>query len=202
MRKLLVVATLSTPFALGLFAALPWSSGCTGKPAANPANSASVSASTAMPASEAGPAMTTVDAIVKNVPADRRADFEAVRKVVNDNLPPGYVETVGFGMLAWVIPRARYPETYNGQPLMLASLAAQKNYSSLYLLGIYGAEDGRAWFEREWKKSGKKLDMGKSCIRFKKADDLPLDAIRDEIASATPDQFIEIYEAARRSRDC
>ena len=141
----------------------------------------------------------TVAGYLAELPEDRRAEIERVRDLVNGALPPGYVEGIGYGMIGWVVPLTRYPDTYNGQPLVYAGLAAQKNYNSLYLNCVYASQNRTDRLKREWASAGKKLDMGKSCIRFKKADDLALDVIRDEIASTTPDEFIQIYEEARAS---
>ena len=139
----------------------------------------------------------TVADYLAELPADRREQIEAVRDVVNAALPAGYVETMTYGMIGWVIPLADYPDTYNGQPLVYAGLAAQKNSYSLYLNCAYASADRTDRFRQAWAASGKKLDMGKSCIRFKRADDLALDLIRDEIAATTPAKFIAVYEASR-----
>ena len=141
----------------------------------------------------------TVAGYLAELPEDRRAEIERVRDLVNGALPPGYVEGIGYGMIGWVVPLTRYPDTYNGQPLVYAGLAAQKNYNSLYLNCVYASQNRTERLETAWASAGKKLDMGKSCIRFKKADDLALDVIRDEIASTTPDEFIQIYEEGRAS---
>lgn len=93
---------------------------------------------------------------------------------------------------------ARYPDTYNKQPLMYAALASQKNYMSLYLMSVYAHSDDKAWFETRYKASGKRLNMGKSCVRFKRVDDLPLDLIAETIASTTVDEYISRYESARK----
>ena len=145
---------------------------------------------------------TTVADYLAELPAERRAEIEKVRDIVNEALPPGYREGMGFGMIGWVVPLADYPVTYNDQPLAYAGLAAQKNYNALYLNCVYASTERAERLRERWKAAGKKLDMGKSCIRFKRADDLALDVVRDEIASTTPEQFIAIYEAARRRRDC
>ena len=142
----------------------------------------------------------TVQEYLDELPADRRAVVEAVRDVVNRNLPEGYRESVGWGMIVWGIPLERYPNTYHGQPLGYVSLAAQKNYFSLYLFSVYqeGPEDH--WLRDEFRKAGKKLDMGKSCIRFRKLDDLPLDVIGRVVAATPPEALIAIYEANRPQR--
>lgn len=139
----------------------------------------------------------TVKGYLDELPADRRKEIAKVRSVVKKNLPKGYRESMGFGMICYVIPLARYPDTYNKQPLGTAALAAQKNYNALYLMGAYADPKRRKQLEDAFKKSGKKMDMGKSCLRFRKADDLPLDAIGDIIASTPPEKMIAMYEAAR-----
>jgi uncharacterized protein YdhG (YjbR/CyaY superfamily) len=136
------------------------------------------------------------------LPADRRAEIERVRDLINAVLPNGYREGIGYGMIGWVIPFERYPDTYNKQPLAYAGLAAQKNYNSLYLTCVYASKERTEKLTAAFAAAGKKLDMGKSCIRFRKADDLALDAIRDEIASTTPEEFIRIYENARTAGAC
>jgi len=133
------------------------------------------------------------------LPEDRRRSISAVRAVIRKNLPKGYRESMGFGMICYGIPLEDYPDTYNGQPLCYAALAAQKNYCALYLMGAYGDAGETARLASEFKKAGKKLDMGKSCVRFKTPDDLPLDAIGRVIAGTAPKAFIARYEAARAS---
>lgn len=144
----------------------------------------------------------TVPDYLAELPADRRAEIERVRNLINEALPEGYREGVGFGMIGWVVPLERYPDTYNKQPLGYAALAAQKNYNSLYLNCVYASKERRERLKAAFAAAGKKLDMGKSCIRFKKADDLALDVIREEVASTTPDEYIEIYEEARATGTC
>jgi uncharacterized protein YdhG (YjbR/CyaY superfamily) len=140
---------------------------------------------------------TTVADYLAELPDDRRAEIERVRDVINDALPEGYREGMAWGMIGWVIPLDRYPSTYNGQPLAYAGLAAQKNANSLYLNCVYASEERTERLKQSWAAAGKKLDMGKSCIRFKQADDLALDVLREEIASTTPEQFIAIYEKVK-----
>ncbi len=120
-----------------------------------------------------------------------------IRDLIRKNLPKGYVESMSFGMLCYGIPLERYPDTYNGQPLGYVGLAAQKNSYSLYLLGPYGDEGGAAKLREGFEKAGKKLDMGKSCVRFKKPEDLALDAVADCIRSTPPDAYIAQYESIR-----
>jgi hypothetical protein len=144
----------------------------------------------------------TVADYLAELPADRRAEIERVRNLINSVLPDGYREGMGYGMIGWVIPLERYPDTYNKQPLAYAALAAQKNSNSLYLNCVYASKERSERLKAAFAAAGKKLDMGKSCIRFKKADDLALDAIAEEIASTTPDEYIRIYEEARTSGAC
>ena len=139
----------------------------------------------------------TVGVYIAGLAPERRAEIEAVRAVINAALPAGYVEVMSYGMIGWVVPLLDYPDTYNGQPLSYAGLAAQKNAFSLYLNCVHVSTQRADRFRSAWAASGKKLDMGKSCIRFKRAETLALDEIRDEIAATTPAQFIAIYEATR-----
>jgi hypothetical protein len=143
----------------------------------------------------------TPDAYVKSLPADRRDAIRAVRAVILKNLPKGYEEIVDFGMLAYVVPLKRFPKTYNGHPLAIAALASQKQYMSLYLMCIYGSKTLATWFASEFKKAGKKLDMGKSCVRFKSLDDLPLDVIGKAVARVPVDLYLRIYEKSRKRKD-
>src|SRR3982751_1323140 len=124
----------------------------------------------------------TVNQWLASVPAERRDAVNAVRDAVNEHLPEGYEETVDWGMLAWVVPLATLPNTYNGHPLMLAALGAHRKLMTAYLMTVYGAPPLRREFEIAYKKTGKKLDMGGCCVRVKKLDDLPLDVIGDAIA--------------------
>ncbi len=142
---------------------------------------------------------TTPEAYLASLPADRREAIAAVRDVVNANLPPGYREGMGYGMIGWVVPLERFPDTYNGQPLPLAGLASQKRYMSLYLNTVYGDPETERWFRERYAASGKKLDMGKSCVRFRRLEDLPLDVIGETIARVPVDRYIERYAAARGS---
>ena len=140
----------------------------------------------------------TVEAYLAELPEDRRAAIAEVRDVVLRNLPPGYVETMNWGMISYEIPLERYRKTYNGQPITYAALGSQKNYCAVYLMGVYGDGQQARRFKEAFETAGKRLDMGKSCVRFRTADDLALDAIGKVIASTTPDQYIAIYEAARK----
>jgi Domain of unknown function (DU1801) len=141
---------------------------------------------------------TTVAAYLNGLPADRRKVVSAVRDVVVKHLPKGYRESVNWGHIAYEIPLEMLPRTYNGQPLLYVGLAAQKNHYALYLMGAYADSKKGKQLESEFKKRGKKLDMGKSCLRFKSLDDLPLDVIADVIASTPVDEMIRYVERSRR----
>lgn len=138
----------------------------------------------------------TVEQYLQELPEDRRAVVSAVRDVVVRNLPAGYRETMNWGMISYEIPLEDYPDTYNGQPLGYAALAAQKNYYALYVM-TYMVPVQEKWLRDEFEKAGKKLDMGKSCLRFKKLEDLPLDVIGRLIASTPPREYITLYEQSR-----
>jgi uncharacterized protein YdhG (YjbR/CyaY superfamily) len=141
---------------------------------------------------------TTPDSYVANLPADRRDAVSVVRDVIRAHLPNGYEETIGSGMIVYTVARARYPNTPNKQPLWYAALAAQKRYNSLYLMSAYGSKEHARRLREGFERSGKKLDMGKSCIRFLSADDLDLDVIGELVASIPADQWIAIFEASRQ----
>jgi len=140
----------------------------------------------------------TVKDYLEQLPEDRRAVVSAVRQVIRKHLPAGYREAVNYGVISYEIPLDRYPNTYNGQPLSYIALGAKKNHFALYLMCLYMNESERSWLCEQFKKAGKKLDMGKACLRFRALDDLPLDAIARIVALATPDQYIARYEAGRR----
>lgn len=142
--------------------------------------------------------VTTVQDYLEGLSDDRREAVEAVRQVILENLPEGFEEGIQYGMISYFVPLERYPDTYNRQPLAFAGIASQKNYISVYLHGLYSDPEAADWFVEEYKKTGKKLDMGKSCVRFRKLDDLPLDLIGEAVASDSVDDFIARYEASRR----
>lgn len=142
---------------------------------------------------------TTVKDYLHELPEERRKAIAAVRKVIRKNLPNGFVECMQYGMISYVVPIKRFPETYNKQPLAYVSLASQKNHMAVYLMGIYGDEKLRLWFERAYKKTKKRMDVGKCCVRFKKLDDLPLEIIGEAAAAMDVDDFVSLYENARAS---
>lgn len=139
----------------------------------------------------------TVQEYLDSLPEERRHALEQVRQVILAHLPDGYQEGMQYGMIGYYIPLTRYPTTYNGQPLGYAALASQKNYMSLYLMNIYGDPQIEQWFREEYRRTGKRLDMGKSCVRFKKVEDLPLALIGQAIGLASVDEFIHRYERNR-----
>lgn len=142
---------------------------------------------------------TTVAQYLAALPDDRRTAIEEVRSVILANLPDGYQESMNWGMISYEIPLERYPDTYNKKPLGYAALASQKNHMAVYLMNIYSSEDAATSFEAQYRATGKRYDVGKSCVRFRKIDDLPLDLIGRTIAATSVDQYIAEYEAARAS---
>ena len=142
---------------------------------------------------------TTVTAFLDALPAQRRPEFERVRDVVRRHLPAGYEEVISKNMLVYQVPLERYPDTYNGQPLWYVALASAKSYLSLHLMPVYGNADLAQQLADGFRAAGKKLDMGKACIRFKSADDLELDVIGQIVARISLERWIEIAKAARRS---
>lgn len=140
----------------------------------------------------------TVDAYLAELPDERREVIQQVREIILSNLPEGYEETMAWGMITYQIPLARYPDTYNGKPLAYISLAAQKRHYALYLTCVYQDEALEAELKAGFEAAGKPLDMGKSCLRFRKLEDVPLNVIANIVASVPPDDFIASYEASRK----
>jgi len=148
-------------------------------------------------------AAATVEEYLESLAPERRAVVSAVRELVLAHLPEGYVEAMNWGMISYEVPLERYPNTYNGEPLSLAGLAAQKNHYSLYLMGIYGSPALRERFESGYRASGKRMDIGKSCVRFRKLEDLPLDLAGEAIAAVGLDELCAMHDAStslRKSR--
>lgn len=141
-----------------------------------------------------------VDGYLAALPADRRAALSAIRDTINTNLPAGYEEGIQYGAISWFVPLSRYPDTYNKQALCLAALASQKRHMALYLMTVYGDPAIARWFVKASAAAGKRLDMGKSCVRFKTADALALDVIGDTIARVSVDRFIASYEKAKPAK--
>ncbi len=148
----------------------------------------------------------TVAQYLSALPKDRREALLAVRSTILKNLPKGYAEGMQYGMIGYFVPHSVYPAGYHcdpKQPLPFAGLASQKNHMAIYLMCVYSDPELEAWFRESWAKTGKKLDMGKSCVRFKKLDDVALNVIGQVIRRVPVKKFIEFYEsaipAARRS---
>ena len=128
-----------------------------------------------------------------------------MRDAVRRNLPPGFEEGMLYGTIGWYVPKAKLERTYNGQPFAIACLANQKQYMALYLMSVYGDTALRKWFTDAWAKSGKKLDMGKACIRFESLDDVPLDVVAEAAGKVDLARWIAVHEevhgdAARKAR--
>ncbi len=138
----------------------------------------------------------TVVQYLAELPSDRRDAIDAVRRLVLKNLDNGFEEGMQYGMIGYFVPHSRFPQGYHcdpKQPLPFAGLASQKNHMSLYLMPLYGESDLLRRFEQLWSKSGKKLDMGKCCIRFKKVEDLDFSAIQDLLRSVSAEKYITHY---------
>jgi hypothetical protein len=146
---------------------------------------------------------TTVDEYLASLPDDRRKAIETVRRVILENLDTDFEEGIQYGMIGFYVPHRVYPAGYHcdpKQPLGFAGLGSQKNYMSLYLMCTYGDPDRAKRFREAWAKTGKKLDMGKACVRFKKVEDLALDVIAETIRGITAKKYVEHCEAALRAR--
>lgn len=139
----------------------------------------------------------SIEAYLAELPPARREVVARMRELILENLPQGYVESLAWGMLCYGIPLARYPHTYNGQPLGYVALAAQKDKYSLYLMGAYMDPARDKALRETFVKQGLKLDMGKSCLRFKSLAELPLPALARMIAGMSVDEYIELYERVR-----
>ena len=161
----------------------------------------------------ASSAATTVEQYLAELPEERVELVSTVRDLVNANLPEGYQEAMQYGMIGWSVPHDRYPAGYHtdpSQPLPLAALASQKQYVSLYLMGLYvpGAGDDPnvadtadvRWFREAWAATGRRLNMGKSCVRFKTLDDIAVEVVGQAIARLPVDEYLERYEATRPAK--
>ena len=151
---------------------------------------------------------TTVKDYLASLPADRRAGIEAVRKVILKNLDKDYDESMLYGMIGYAVPHRVWPLGYHcdpKKPLMMAALSSQKDNMTVYLMSVYGDKAERAWFQNAWAKTGKKLNMGGSCIRFKKLEDAALDVIGEAIrrtpAKAYVDSYVKILASTGRGPD-
>lgn len=144
----------------------------------------------------------TVDEYISRLPDDKKPSVEKLRAVILSNLPDGFEEQMSYGMIGYVVPLSTYPKGYHvgkNEPLPFLSIAAQKNYISLYHMGLYSEKALEDWFVREYEKQvSTKLDIGKSCIRFKNLTIIPYDLIAELCKKMTVDEYISIYEQAAR----
>ncbi len=142
----------------------------------------------------------SVEDYLDSLPEERREAVSAVRDTINASLPEGYAEQMDWGMISWVVPLELEPDTYNGKPLCYVALASQKRHLSVYLMGLYTDGPELEWFERQYAERGLKLDMGKSCVRFKRLEDLPLDVLGEVVGKIGVQEYIDRYDAARGAR--
>ncbi len=143
----------------------------------------------------------TVAAYLASLPADRKAAVGAVRDVILKNLGKGFEEGMSYGMIGYYVPHSIYPAGYHCDPKMplpFAGLASQKHYISVYLMSVYADKAEEKWLRDQWAKAGKKLDMGKCCIRFKKLEDVPLDALGEAVRRVSVERHIEYYKTAMK----
>ena len=141
---------------------------------------------------------TSVTDYLKELTPERRKTVTAIRKLIKQSLPPGFKEGMQYGMIGYFVPHRLYPNGYHcnpEEPLPYICLASQKNHCSLYLYAQYSCTDENSWFHQAWKATGKKMNMGKSCVRFKKTEDLPLSVIAEAVERLSVEQYIDIYEA-------
>ena len=141
---------------------------------------------------------TTPDAYMAEIPEERQKAFTKLRSVIKKNIPKGFSESMGYGMMGWVVPHSKYPAGYHcnpKDPLPFIGIASQKNFIAIYHMGVYADPALLKWFTTAHAKaSPRKLDMGKSCIRYKKPDDIPFELIGELASKMTPDEWIAIYE--------
>ena len=144
----------------------------------------------------------TVDDYLSSLPEERREVLQTVRQAILQNLPQGYEEGIQYGMIAYYVPHQIYPAGYHAdprQPVPFAGLASQKNHMAIYLMSVYADPELEGWFRAAWTNAGKRLDMGKSCVRFKKLDAVPLDVIAETVRRVPVSDFIDQYESSRVS---
>ncbi len=141
----------------------------------------------------------SIEDYISKIPEERQEAFKKLYDTVKDNLPKGFEEATNYGMIGWVVPLETYPAGYHcapGTPLPFINVASQKNFIALYHMGLYSTPELLDWFVAEYPKhSKKKLDMGKSCVRFKKVEDIPFDLIAELSTKMTADDWIKIYES-------
>jgi uncharacterized protein YdhG (YjbR/CyaY superfamily) len=142
--------------------------------------------------------MNVIEQYINQLPAERQAVFNAIRETILKNLPPGFEEQISFGMPSYVVPHKLYPSGYHcnpNEPLPFVSLASQKNHIAIYHLGLYSNDSLKTWFVSEYAKHAKlKLDMSKSCVRFKKMDDIHYELIGELMTKISVSAWIESYE--------
>ncbi len=135
----------------------------------------------------------TVEEYLAELPDDRRDAIAEVREVILEHLPEGYVEAMNWGMIAYEVPLETFPDTYNGKPLMYAALASQKNHMAVYLTAVYANDEIENWFRERYLATGCKLDMGKSCVRFRTIGQLPVDLIGEVIGQTPLEEFVALH---------
>ena len=139
----------------------------------------------------------TVEEYLAELPPERAEVVRTVREVILERLPAGYEETMNWGMISYEIPLSRYPDTYNGQPLGVLALAAQARHFAVYLNAVYTSPELERRLRDGYAAAGTKLDLGKSCLRFRNLDGIELEVVGDIIAAVTPEEYIAAYEASR-----
>ncbi|WP_299221107.1 DUF1801 domain-containing protein [uncultured Aquimarina sp.] len=146
----------------------------------------------------------TPDEYIEAIPEERKEVMQNLRQVILDNLPKGFSEVISYGMIGYVVPHELYPDGYHCDsklPLPFMNIASQKNFIAIYHSGIYADKNLMDWFVGEYPKYVKtKLDMGKSCIRFKKIDQIPLQLIGELATKMTPQEWIDTYESAIKNK--
>jgi uncharacterized protein YdhG (YjbR/CyaY superfamily) len=146
----------------------------------------------------------TPEEYIKNLPEDRKKEISKLRRTILDNLPKGFAETMSYGMIGFVVPHSIYPNGYHCKPelpLPFINLASQKNFIAVYHMGVYAKKELLDWFVNEYPKHAKrKLDMGKSCIRFKRMEDIPYDLIGKLSSKMTTDEWVKTYENVNKNR--
>ena len=140
----------------------------------------------------------TVAEYLAELPEERRKAIASVRNVILEHLPEGFEEAMNWGMITYQVPLNTYPDTYNKQPLMYAALASQKHHMAVYLTSIYMDPEALSSFQAAYKATGKRYDVGKSCVRFRQLEDLPLDLIGKAISSMSVDEFVADAKAMRK----
>jgi uncharacterized protein YdhG (YjbR/CyaY superfamily) len=146
----------------------------------------------------------TPEQYIRELPEERRPVIKNIRSAILENLPSGFEETMSYGMIGYVVPHSVYPDGYHADPalpLPFINLASQKNHIALYHMALYSDDELNEWFRSEYKKIvGKNPDMGKSCIRFKKAESIPMELIGDLASKMTAEEWIELYENKRKNK--